>query len=343
MHNTMHSRSSSRQPKRRRDGLSPCFLYLLFIGGVPLCQAFICIPLCTNHLDPGSRIIFSAHVAKAKRHSEDGTARVRVSRGASSRRPKTRRRIRQPAPPYSGLDAFPSESTVVILYNKPAGVVTSHSNADLAPKDSDGKARMTVYQDVMNMMGYRTSPPDLTPQASTFQDVTGIHSKLHAIGRLDVETVGVLLLTNDGALVHHVTNPKASSSETKCQKLVTKTYEALVMGHHDMDESPSLQRILHEGVDLGPKHGKTQPAVDLKVLGHPTPKSTLVEITLAEGKNRQVRRTFHAVGSGVIKLRRTQIGNGLNVGELKEGQWRLLSNDEIERYLSWTVRKIRQR
>eukprot|EP00563_Minutocellus_polymorphus_P008055 CAMPEP_0181025264 /NCGR_PEP_ID=MMETSP1070-20121207/3011_1 /TAXON_ID=265543 /ORGANISM="Minutocellus polymorphus, Strain NH13" /LENGTH=215 /DNA_ID=CAMNT_0023102373 /DNA_START=423 /DNA_END=1070 /DNA_ORIENTATION=+ len=187
-------------------------------------------------------------------------------------------------------------------------------------------------------------------RSQSFEEATGIQSKLHAVGRLDADTTGLLLLTNDGGLVHAVTNRNAKISTPTgaagdylpSQKLVTKTYEALIMGHHEMESSPALQQILNDGVDLGAKIGRADPAIDLRVLSHPTAKSTLVEMTIAEGKNRQVRRTFHAVGSGVMKLKRTRIGNGLELGELMEGQWRILSKDEVEKYLGWQVRYLEE-
>lgn len=240
------------------------------------------------------------------------------------------------------------ENTVVLLYNKPANVITSHSSADLAP-EADANGRMTVYQDVMSMAGYvpidGNNISEHQIRSLSFEEATGIHSKLHAVGRLDADTTGILLLTNDGLMVHAVTNPNAKISTSggaagDDSPLVTKTYEALIMGHHEMESSAALQQILNDGVDLGAKIGRAEPAIDLQVLSHPTAKSTLVEMTIAEGKNRQVRRTFHAVGSGVMKLKRTRIGNGLNLAELEEGQWRILSHDEVEKYLGWQVRRL---
>jgi pseudouridine synthase len=170
-------------------------------------------------------------------------------------------------------------------------------------------------------------------------DELGIHSKLHAIGRLDVDTTGLLLLTNDGRLVHHVTNPTTTSG-----KSIPKTYEAIIMGFWN-DTSPELEEMRLHGVAIGAKYGgQTRPPVSLHVLDHPTSKSTRVEITINEGKNRQVRRMFHAIGSGVMKLARTGIGGDdgsrLTLGDLRQGQWRVLTNDEVERHLDWKPRVL---
>jgi pseudouridine synthase len=169
-----------------------------------------------------------------------------------------------------------------------------------------------------------------------FEQATGIRSKLHAIGRLDADTTGLLLLTNDGGLVHHVTNPNAPThiAETGA---ITKTYEALIMGHHTEDTLSSLW----EGVDIGAKYGgMTRPVHDLNILDHPNHKSTVVSLTISEGKNRQVRRMFHALGSGVMKLKRTNVGNHLTLKGLEEGEWRILSNQEVLDSLHWEPRDI---
>jgi pseudouridine synthase len=223
---------------------------------------------------------------------------------------------------------------VVLLYHKPPNVVTSHSNQDSAPESKNATQRSTVYDDILRMKGFIGKSC-----YDSFENITGIKSKLHAIGRLDAETSGLLLLTNDGGLVHHATNPTAyGHSESR----ITKTYEAVIMGYFETD-SAELMRIRDEGVDIGIKYGgQTMPAKSLKVLSHPTAKSTLVSITLAEGKNRQVRRMFHAVQSGVIKLKRTKIGDDIDLENLQEGQWRILSDKEVERTLGWTPRFLSQ-
>lgn len=223
------------------------------------------------------------------------------------------------------------ERTVVILYHKPPNLVTSHSNKDAAPATSGEIARRTVYDDLFSLRGF------VGEKRGPFQHITGITSKLHAIGRLDAETSGLLLLTNDGGLVHHVTNPVAHANS---DAFLTKTYEAVIMGNYETN-STVLQLIREMGVDIGAKYGgMTQPAKRLEVLGHPTAKSTLVSITIAEGKNRQVRRMFHAIRSGVMKLKRTHIGSSLNLDGLAEGEWRLLTDLEVTESLGWIPKQI---
>ena len=216
-----------------------------------------------------------------------------------------------------------TERTIVILFHKPAGVVTSHFSDDLRP---------TVYDEVKSMKGFLSTKNNSHP--SSFEETTGIRSKLHAIGRLDADTTGLLLLTNDGGLIHHVTNANAPSHTSGA---ITKTYEALIMGHHD---EISLDALWH-GIDIGAKYGGiTKPVDALKVLKHPNHKSTVVSLTISEGKNRQVRRMFHALGSGVMKLKRTHLGKHLTLEGVEEGQWRILSDKEVIQALSWKPRVL---
>jgi 16S rRNA U516 pseudouridylate synthase RsuA-like enzyme len=97
------------------------------------------------------------------------------------------------------------ERTVVILYHKPSNVITSHSSNDETPNNAASERRRTVYEDIYGMDGFipagsnegkihQTAHKDSTG----FEQSTGIRSKLHAIGRLDADTTGLLLLTNDG-------------------------------------------------------------------------------------------------------------------------------------------------
>ena len=230
----------------------------------------------------------------------------------------------------NALAIEPRDRTFVILYHKPPNVITSHSNNDAVSPSNTAPRRRTVYQDIESMEGY-VGEDKIIPKYV-------LKEKLHAIGRLDADTTGLLLLTNDGGLVHHVTNPTASTHNHN--SIITKTYQATIMGHHTMDD-PDMQKILHEGVDIGNKHGgMTRPAVALEVLDHPTPKSTLVQLTIAEGRNRQVRRVFHAIGSGVMKLARVSVGPLLQLGGLQQGQWRILTDEEVREGLNWEPRQI---
>ena len=134
----------------------------------------------------------------------------------------------------------------MILYNKPRGLLTTHVSDDLILSPSNvtpkKKPRETVYDDVKSMKGYlslETGNGDVvepTSSSTSFDQITGIRSKLHSIGRLDSETSGLLLFTNDGGLVHHVTNPTASTYGGN-SKAITKTYEAVIMGTHDAKSS----------------------------------------------------------------------------------------------------------
>ena len=123
------------------------------------------------------------------------------------------------------------------------------------------------------------------------------------------------------------------------------------MGDHTLDpdlETSTKLLELSKGVDIGKKYGgMTLPPNELQVLNHPSNKTTLVRIAISEGKNRQVRRMFHAVGSGVIQLHRRQVGNidldMLALGsedEVAEGSWRLLTEKEIRIGLGWKVRPL---
>ena len=265
------------------------------------------------------------------------SACIHVSAYTSPARVKrtVQRQIQAPTLFLQRLDDDRVERTVVLLYNKPPNTVTSHTNKDQSPEGTV-LPRRTVYEDIATLKGY-VGPADTTSTIQTFQQLTNITSKLHAVGRLDADTSGLLLLTNDGGLIHHVCNPTAKSHD---DTFLTKTYQATIMGYHD-DDSPGFHSIRTLGVDIGAKYGgMTKPAVSLIVLGHPTSKSTECHITIAEGKNRQVRRMFHAIGSGVIKLRRISIGDTLTLGDLTEGQWRLLNHEEVKNGLGWEPRVL---
>jgi pseudouridine synthase len=248
--------------------------------------------------------------------------------------------------PYRQEQQQGQERTVVLAYHKPSGVVTTHA-------DDDVLDRPNVYNEIFTMKGYKTDSCDDDNTGNNnkmplpvFEQVTNMRSRLHAIGRLDADTTGLLLLTNDGGLVHHVTNKDATTKTTPTDNsaatsaTITKTYQAVIMGYHEED-SILLQGMRRDGVDIGAKHGGwTLPVDDLTVVDHVTAKSTTVSLTISQGKNRQIRRMFHAVGSGVMKLQRTHIGNQLSLDGLEEGEWRILSDQEVIDGLHWTPRAL---
>jgi 23S rRNA pseudouridine2605 synthase len=160
------------------------------------------------------------------------------------------------------------------LLNKPAGVVTT-------AEDTHG--RPTVVE--------------LVPS----------EPRVHPVGRLDLETEGLLLLTNDGTLTHRLTHPSYG---------VEKEYVAEVRG----TPGRGALRRLREGVDLD--DGPTAPAKASQL------SPGVLRITIHEGRNRQIRRMCEAVGHPVLRLVRTRIGP-LRDPHLAPGTWRPLTQDEV--------------
>jgi len=136
-------------------------------------------------------------------------------------------------------------------------------------------------------------------------------TKLNAIGRLDYDSEGLLILTNDGSMINALTHPSHE---------IIKTYFVKV---HGVPSTKALSQ-LKEGVNLS--DGKTLPA-QLKVV-KTTGKNTWLEISIREGRNRQIRRMCEAVGHPVLKLKRIAIGP-INLRAMKPGQSKILSQKEI--------------
>ena len=179
------------------------------------------------------------------------------------------------------LDGKPltKQRVAYVLLNKPAGVVTTMR---------DPQGRRTVI------------------------DVVDHAARVVPVGRLDAETTGALLLTNDGELAHRLAHPRYEVDkvyEVECWKQPT-----------DAD----LAR-LRAGVELD--DGPTRPAEVRRIEG------AHIELTLHEGRNRQVRRMFEAVGHRVKRLHRSRYGP-LTLGGLEPGAWRELEASEVERLRS---------
>lgn len=183
-------------------------------------------------------------------------------------------------------------ATVVLAYHKPAGLVTTHA---------DEHGRETVYDRLVPRL-----PPELRRLC------------WHAVGRLDKDTSGLLLFTNDGAFVHHATQPRTH---------LAKVYLVLAKGLlEDEDLEP-----LRGGVELTGGLGRSAPA-KVSLLGHGIATSWL-SLELEEGKNREVRRMLLAIGSQAIRLKRVQIG-ALAL-DVEEDEWRRLSPAEVAAKLGY--------
>lgn len=199
------------------------------------------------------------------------------------------------------------------------GKILDELGYDVAPDDVvevNGNliepAKNYIYIMLNKPKGYITSAADDKGRPTVMDLVNDLDGRLFPVGRLDYNTSGLLLLTNDGEFAYHLTHPKHQ---------VEKIYLAKISG------TLSEQRItkLRKGVDIG---GFITSPARVKVLRQ-MEKTALVEIRIYEGKNRQIRRMFAVVGNKVIELERIAIGD-LQLGHLKAGHYRKLAPREIE-------------
>lgn len=186
------------------------------------------------------------------------------------------------------------EQKCTVLLNKPAGYVTTLSDPQGRP----------VVADL----------------------VTDFPLRLFPVGRLDLETEGALLMTNDGDLANAILHPRYE---------VNKTYEALVVGLPSRDEI----RLLEHGIDIDGV--RTRPAA-IRVLKRQR-EGTLMEIVIHEGKKRQVRKMFQAINHRVLHLKRTAYGK-LRLGSLAIGKYRVLTPEDLKKIFSekipFTIKNI---
>jgi 23S rRNA pseudouridine2605 synthase len=203
--------------------------------------------------------------------------RVRVN-GQITRNPDQWIDMKRDRVLFDGKPLVARERIYLLLY-KPPGYLTTY-------KDPEG--RPTVY--------------DLIADAGTF---------LSPVGRLDLDTSGLLLMTNDNQFAERVTNPTSH---------VPKTY--LVKASAVLTDTQLQQ--LRDGIELA--DGPTRPALVTRL--RDSGKYTHFEITLTEGRNRQVRRMVEALEAKVLKLVRVRIGH-IAIGRLPIGKWRLLTAAEV--------------
>lgn len=177
----------------------------------------------------------------------------------------------------------PEQKKYYILYHKPIGEVTAVS---------DPQGRATVLD-----------------------RFAGFPARLYPVGRLDFDSEGLLLMTNDGDLAQRMLHPRHE---------VDKVYLARVEGDVDVDSIRRMRR----GISLD---GHPTAPAGVRVIRR-TNVETVLLVTIHEGRNRQVRRMFEAIGHRVLMLRRVQFGP-LQLGDLKRGQWRHLTDEELAKTL----------
>ncbi len=182
---------------------------------------------------------------------------------------------------FDGKPVTKEEAKIYLLLNKPKGFVTTLA---------DPQGRPIVINLVKNK-----------------------DARLFPVGRLDLDTAGALILTNDGDFAQRVQHPSFE---------VTKTYEALVAGTVDAGDIHSLETgILLEGKPTAP--------ASLQIL-QAAKRTTLLQITIHEGRKRQVRMMFRAVNHPVLHLKRIAYGN-LSLGNLPEGSYRSLTPKDLKK------------
>lgn len=140
-------------------------------------------------------------------------------------------------------------------------------------------------------------------------DLVPSRARLYPVGRLDADSTGLILLTNDGDLAQRLTHPSYGVPKTYRVELRSRVTDRQIAG-------------LEQGVILD--DGPTTPAT-VRAVG-----SNEIEITISEGRNRQVRRMVEAVGNGVVRLKRIAFGS-LRLGRLGEGKYRPLDEHEVAR------------
>lgn len=168
-----------------------------------------------------------------------------------------------------------------------------------------------VYYKLHKPKGYVTTASDEKGRKTVVELMRKVQERIYPIGRLDYDTEGLLILTNDGDITNILTHPKNN---------VKKTYIASVEG----EITPADIKQISKGVDIG---GYVTQPCSAQILDKDD-KFTRVEIVIAEGKNHQVKKMFEAVGKTVAFLKRTSIGE-IKLGGLSRGEYKALTTKEI--------------
>lgn len=163
--------------------------------------------------------------------------------------------------------------------------------------------------------GYVTTVSDEFDRPTVMELVRDVHARIYPVGRLDYDTSGLLIMTNDGDFANILTHPSHA---------VNKAYIAQLDSLPDSDALNTLRN----GVLLD---GKLTAQAKVEVL-KPTKRGCEIKVTIHEGRNRQVRRMFEAIGATVTSLKRISVGN-VTLGNLPEGKWRHLNDAERQKLM----------
>jgi len=169
-----------------------------------------------------------------------------------------------------------------------------------------------VYLMLNKPPGYLVTLKDNFQRPTIQQLLPSLRKRVFPVGRLDYDSSGLLLMMNDGELAYRLTHPRFK---------VPKAYLVKVMG----EPNPSELARLEKGIYLDGK--KTAPAKVAQIRSDP--KKSIFKIEIYEGRKREVKRMFQAIGHKVLQLQRTNFG-GLKLGSLKAGKWRYLTRKEID-------------
>ena len=170
--------------------------------------------------------------------------------------------------------------------------------------------QQSVYILLNKPRGYVTTLSDEKGRPNAAQLVAGCGIRVYPVGRLDMDSEGLLLFTNDGAFANALTHPKQE---------VEKVYEVWVSGYYPGGEEKMSRPIVLDGYRIRP------PKVTLLSVREAKAK---LRVTIHEGRNRQIRRMCEAAGMRCTRLKRIQEGN-LLLGDLPSGHWRYLTAEEI--------------
>lgn len=168
-----------------------------------------------------------------------------------------------------------------------------------------------VYILLNKPSGYVTTVKDQFRRPTVLDLLKGVNERVFPVGRLDYETTGLLILTNDGDFTHKMTHPKHE---------IEKKYLVTVAGTPTKEEISSFE----SGLEI--EDYVTSPA-KLKILNSKERNCT-IEVTIHEGRNRQVRKMCDAIGHPVLSLKRISLGK-VTLGDLQEGNWRELTKNEV--------------